>query len=88
MQQIQNEVQCLKSEKRSRMRERTELYATTAAGTFDCHKVTYDFDVKFGFVKAKGSGVEWYDKDKVLVKSESYNKKGKLTGYTELTKIN
>ena len=61
---------------------------TTSAGTFDCHKVTYDFDTKFGFIKTKGSGAEWYDKDKVLVKSESYNKKGKLMGYTELTKIN
>jgi hypothetical protein len=61
---------------------------TTDAGTFDCTKVTYDFDTKFSFVKTKGSGIEWYDKDKVLVKSESYNKKGKLMGYNELTKIN
>ncbi len=61
---------------------------TTPAGTFDCTKVTYDYSAKFGFVKTKGSGTEWYDKDKVLVKSESYNKKGKLIGYNELTKIN
>lgn len=60
---------------------------TTDAGTFDCQKVTYDFDSKLGIIKVKGSGVEWYQKDRVVVKSESYNKKGKLIGSTELTGI-
>ena len=58
---------------------------TTKAGTFDCQKVTFDFDSKFGFIKVRGSGVEWYQKDRVVVKSESYSKKGKLIGSTELT---
>jgi len=58
---------------------------TTDAGTFDCQKVTYDFDSKMGFIKIKGSGVEWYNNDKAIVKSESYSKKGKLLGYSELT---
>jgi hypothetical protein len=58
---------------------------TTKAGTFDCQKVTYDFNSKAGIIKFRGSGVEWYLKDKVIVKSESYNKNGKLMAYSELT---
>ncbi len=58
---------------------------TTKAGTFDCQKVTFDFNSKMGIIKMRGSGVEWYLQDKVLVKSESYNKKGKLMAYSELT---
>ena len=60
---------------------------TTPAGTFECYKVTFDFDSKFGIIKIRGSGVEWYQDDKVLVKSESYNKKGKLIRYSEITSI-
>ena len=60
---------------------------TTKAGTFDCQKVTFDFNSKMGFIKVQGSGVEWYLQDKVIVKSESYNKKGKLLGYFELTSM-
>ncbi len=58
---------------------------TTTAGNFDCQVVTFDFESKFGILKIKGSGKEWYLDDKVVVKSESYNKKGKLMGYHELT---
>ena len=57
---------------------------TTAAGTFDCQKVTYDFNSKVGFIKVRGSGTEWYDKDKAIVRSESYNKKGKKIASMEL----
>lgn len=60
---------------------------TTSAGTFECVKLSYDFESKIGFIKVKGSGLEWYSKDRAIVKSESYNKKGKLTGSQELTKI-
>ena len=60
---------------------------TTPAGTFSCQKVTFDFYTKYGIFKFNGSGTEWYQDDKVLVKSESYNKKGNLIGYTELTSI-
>ena len=59
----------------------------TPAGTFDCLRVTYDFNSKAGIIKFKGSAAEWYLKDKVIVKSESYNKNGKLLGYSELTKM-
>ena len=60
---------------------------TTSAGTFDCQVVTFDFESKFGILKVRGSGKEWYKEDKAVVKSESYNKKGKLLGYHELTAI-
>ncbi len=60
---------------------------TTEAGTFDCQVVTFDFESKFGILKVRGSGKEWYLEDKAVVKSESYNKKGKLIGYHELTGI-
>ncbi len=60
---------------------------TTKAGTFNCIKLSYDFESKIGFIKVKGSGVEWHSADKAIVKSESYNKKGKLTGSQELTRI-
>jgi len=60
---------------------------TTKAGTFDCQKVTFDFNSKAGIIKVRGSGVEWYLDNKVVVRSESYNKKGKLLGYSELTSM-
>ncbi len=60
---------------------------TTDAGTFECQKVSYDFESKFGIIKVKGSAQEWYHKDRLLIKSESYNKKGKLIGSTALTGI-
>ena len=60
---------------------------TTPAGTYKCKKVTFDFTSKFGIINVKGTGVEWYYNDAMVVKSESYNKKGKLIGYHELTGI-
>lgn len=60
---------------------------TTPAGTFECNKVTFDFDTKIGILRVRGSAAEWYDKDKVVVKSESYNKKGKVISTSKLTAI-
>ncbi len=60
---------------------------TTSAGTFDCVKISFDTETRF-IVKISGSVKEWYCKDVGIVKSESYNKKGKLTGYNLLTNIN
>jgi hypothetical protein len=36
-------------------------------------------------VKTEASSKEWYAEGVGLVKSEIYNKKGKLMGYSELT---
>ena len=60
---------------------------TTKAGSFDGYKMSFDYEFKLGFIKLKGSGIEWYVKGIGIVKSESYNKKGKLLSWWELTKI-
>jgi len=57
---------------------------TTQAGTFECYKISYDISTKM-LITIKASNVEWYAKNVGVVRSESYNKKGKLTGYTLLT---
>lgn len=66
---------------------------TTGAGSFDCFKVTYDATTK---VKMMGIGIpfrmkvtEWYaPKLGRFVKSETYNKSGKLMGTMTLDSIN
>ena len=59
---------------------------TTPAGTFDCFKITYDMEAKIMF-KRSVKVVQWFAKGVGLVKSETYNQKGELEGYTELTKF-
>lgn len=59
----------------------------TPAGKFDCLKISYDLLTKVGFVKVKSSAVEYYNKVHGVVKSESYDKKGKLEGYSVLEEI-
>jgi hypothetical protein len=56
---------------------------TVPAGTFKCVKITYDAESKMMFT-IKTKGVEWYAKDVGLVRSETYNSKDKLGGYTVL----
>jgi len=50
---------------------------TTPAGTFDCVKISHDMKT-FMMVEMITKGVEWYAKDVGLVKSETYDSKGKL----------
>ena len=59
---------------------------TTDAGTFSCFKISYDIETK-SVITLRASAVEWIAKDIGVVRSESFNKKGKLTGYSELTKL-
>ncbi|RLD72009.1 MAG: hypothetical protein DRJ10_19000 [Bacteroidetes bacterium] len=59
---------------------------TTPAGTFDCVKISFDSEMKMIF-KIKTSSIQWFCKDIGVVKSENYNKKGKLDGSTMITKI-
>jgi hypothetical protein len=59
---------------------------TTSAGTFDCVKISEDLEFKTLF-KIQTKSVVWYAKGVGLVKSEAYNKKGNLIGYTELTAV-
>ena len=57
---------------------------TTPAGTFDCVVITYDHETKMG-MKISGKVKQWFAEDVGMVKSENYNKKGKLTGKSVLT---
>ncbi|MDG1730649.1 MAG: hypothetical protein P8K68_02295 [Algibacter sp.] len=57
---------------------------TTPAGTFDCFALSYDSEMKVG-MKISFKIKEWLSEGVGVVKSESYNKNGKLMGYSELT---
>jgi hypothetical protein len=62
---------------------------TTPAGTFDCFKITSNSTIKTKTVVGitmEFSAIEWLAPKAAIVKSESY-KKGKLQGYTLLTKL-
>ncbi|MCG8579089.1 MAG: DUF3108 domain-containing protein [Bacteroidales bacterium] len=62
-----------------------EEKVTTPAGTFDCVKISQDVVTK-AFVSMTISSVEWYAEGVGIVKSETH-RKGKLMGYSELTKF-
>ena len=59
---------------------------TTPAGTFVCYKVTYDMDMKV-LMRRSMKTAEWLAPGVGVVKTETYNQKGELEGYTELTKF-
>lgn len=59
---------------------------TTPAGSFDCLVLTQTVNTKM-LVKIEASSKEWYAEGVGMVRSETYNKKGKLSGYSELTKL-
>jgi len=62
---------------------------TTPAGTFNCYKITSDMNIEnqMGInMKFNFSTIEWLAPKVATVKSESYNKSGKLVGYTVLAK--
>jgi len=62
---------------------------TTPAGTFDSFKIRSKSlsTMKMGIsMNAEFSSTEWYAENVGMVRSESYNKSGKLTGYTVLVK--
>ena len=59
---------------------------TTPAGTFDCVKMTYDVETKIGF-KITSKVEEWYAKGVGTVLSKTYNSKGKLQSYSQLTSM-
>ena len=58
---------------------------TTEAGTFPCYKISYNTTSKMGFITVNTSTVECIAEGVGVVRNESYNKKGKLTGYSVLT---
>lgn len=58
-----------------------------AAGKFMAWKISGNIESKFGFMRVAFKTVEWYVKDIGIVRSESYDNKKKLLGYTELLNI-
>ncbi|MCK5105190.1 MAG: hypothetical protein KAR17_20345, partial [Cyclobacteriaceae bacterium] len=58
----------------------------TPAGDFDCLKLSQKISTKM-IIGIEASSIEWYSEGVGMVRSESYNKKGKLNGYSELTKF-
>ena len=61
---------------------------TTPAGTFDCLILSQKITTKMGkMMTITSSSKEWLSKGVGNVRSENYNKGGKLEGYTLLTKI-
>jgi hypothetical protein len=60
---------------------------TVPAGTFDCYKITYDIETKLG-LKSSASAVQWLNKGAGTVKTETYDKKGKLMGCSILKEYN
>ena len=62
---------------------------TTPAGTFECFKITSKSTVStkmMGMTRTmETSSIEWISKEVGMVRTESYDKKDKLSSYTELT---
>ena len=59
---------------------------TTPAGTFDCYKISSTIRTKT-VMKVEGRSIEWVSNGKGVVKSESYNKNGKIMSYSLLTRF-
>jgi hypothetical protein len=60
---------------------------TVPAGTFEAWKIEGNVESKFAFMRFAFRTVEWYVENVGVVKSESYDNKGKKMGYSELQSI-
>lgn len=60
---------------------------TTPAGTFNCFRISYDVDSKTKLIHITSKTVEWIATGVGVVRSENYDKKGKLASYSVLTRI-
>jgi hypothetical protein len=59
---------------------------TTPAGSFECYKISSTVQTKMMF-NVESKAVDWIAKEVGVVKSESYDKRGKLQGSMVLTSI-
>ncbi len=59
---------------------------TTEAGTFKTLKITEDLKMQIAFVKVNMSAITWVKKGIGNIKSETYDKNGKLLNSSELVK--
>ncbi|TRX57721.1 hypothetical protein FNH22_15030 [Fulvivirga sp. M361] len=60
---------------------------TTPAGTFECYKISYKVATKM-LMNIESTGVDYISKNVGMVRTETFNKSGKLVGYSEITKLN
>jgi hypothetical protein len=60
---------------------------TTSAGTFKCFRITYDVESKTFMKNVTSKAVQWFSEDVGMVKTESYDQKGKLAASSVLTAI-
>ncbi len=60
---------------------------TTDAGTFDCYRIGYDIDSKTRLIHLTTHTVEWIAPDVGIVRSETWDKKGKMASYSVLTRF-
>jgi len=59
---------------------------TVPAGTFECYKITYDVETKMMF-KVYATVSEYFNMGVGNVKTETFDKKGKLSGTTQLVEL-
>jgi len=60
---------------------------SVSGGTFKCYKFSGDVNTVAMGIKVQAKTVEWFAKGIGTVKTESYDKKGNLTGRTELVEV-
>jgi hypothetical protein len=60
---------------------------TTSAGTFKCYRISYDVESKTFMKNVTSKAVQWFSEDVGMVKTESYDQKGKLAASSVLTAI-
>jgi hypothetical protein len=64
---------------------------TTPAGTFDCFKITYEVEsvsrIMGMNMTNSMSSIDYLSEGTGMIKTENFDKKGKLSGYTLLTKF-
>ena len=59
---------------------------TTPSGTFDCFRIRETIDYQTMLLTRTFTTVSWYARGVGMVKQETYDQKGKLSGWMELTK--
>lgn len=60
---------------------------SVSGGTFKCYKFSGDVNTVAMGIKVQAKSIEWYAKGVGMVRTESYDKKGNLTGRTELVEV-
>jgi len=60
---------------------------TTAAGTFECYKITYSVTTKM-MMDIKMTGIQWYSTKLGVIKTQSFDNAGQLVTVNQLEAIN